>query len=268
MTSSIAGIRAVYVYGLVADRRRPARRRRGGIPAAGPVRLIELPWTIASSRTAPALRVWLAVADVPLDVYNEPAIERRLHDLDWLSRLAMAHETVVESFSRAAALLPVKLFTIYTADDRAVADLRRRRTQIDAALLRVLRHQEWGVRVARAADAPSAAPASRAVPTGAAYLQHKRAQRHRESIAADASRRLAGQLFRALSREVRASRRRTARQLGAAGGPLLLDAVFLVPRVKARAFAAAVRQQGRPLERIGCRVVVTGPWPPYSFVQR
>jgi hypothetical protein len=213
------------------------------------------------------MRIWAAVADVPLAVYSQTAIDERLSNLDWVSRIALAHEAIVESFSLAAALVPMKLFTIYTADDRVIADLRRRRSQVDAALRRVLNHQEWGVRVARAPVAGAAPPRRRDARSGADYLRHKRTQRDRAATVAGSGRRIAGELFRTLSNRSRAARRRTSRELAASGGPLLLDAVFLVPRVKARVFGAAVRRQGRPLERIGCRVVLTGPWPPYSFVQ-
>ena len=102
----------------------------------GPVRLLEV-----------GGRLWLAVADAPLDRYGEEAINRRLSDLDWVSRAAIAHEAVVESFIDQRAVLPMKLFTIFTSDDRALEQVRGDRRRVDAIVKRVANQIEWGVRV-------------------------------------------------------------------------------------------------------------------------
>jgi hypothetical protein len=52
------------------------------------------------------------------------------------------------------------------------------------------------------------------------------------------------------------------------GAPLLLDAACLVARDHESRFRTHVRAKARPLLARGCRVTVTGPWPPYSFVAR
>ncbi len=52
------------------------------------------------------------------------------------------------------------------------------------------------------------------------------------------------------------------------GGPLLLDAVFLVPRARAVSVPEARRpERRRTLARQGYGLTMTGPWPPYTFVQ-
>ena len=107
-----------YVYCVVAAARRPAVTRARGV--AGAVRLIE-------QGRAGSLKKWLVVSDVPLDRYGEAAINARLSDLDWVSRAAVAHEAVVESFSTAAAVVPMKLFTMFSTPQRAVSDIAARR---------------------------------------------------------------------------------------------------------------------------------------------
>src|SRR4051794_5161145 len=155
--------RATYVYCLVAAARRPViRRPRGGVPGAKPVRLIALEPAAAAAAHTSRLKRWLAVADVPLPQYGEAAINARLNDLDWVSRAAVAHERIVESFRGADALLPMKLFTIFSSDERALSDLRERRRHIDRLLQRVVHHDEWGVRVVLNRDAVPAATPSRA----------------------------------------------------------------------------------------------------------
>src|SRR5918999_118989 len=110
-----------YVYCLIAADRRPVLRRRSGrLPGMGPVRLLDV-----------NRGLWLAVADAPLDRYGEEAINRRLSDLDWVSRAAVAHEAIVESFLEERAIVPMKLFTIFTSDDRAVEQVRSDRRRVE-----------------------------------------------------------------------------------------------------------------------------------------
>src|SRR5574342_647789 len=147
-----------YVYCVLASARppRPARSLRG-LPKTGPVRMLEA-----------ARGLHLAVADAPLAEYGEAAINRRLGDLEWVSRCAMAHERVVESFGMADAILPMKLFTIFTSDERALAHVTAQRRRLDALVRRVSGHDEWSVRVVldrsraeRAAEKPAAAGKAR-----------------------------------------------------------------------------------------------------------
>ena len=91
--------------------------------------------------------LYAIVADAPASRYNQTVIERHLTDLDWVSRAAVAHEAVVEHFIDARAVLPMKLFTIFSNDDRAVAHLQRERLRLSVAARRVAGQHEWGVRV-------------------------------------------------------------------------------------------------------------------------
>ena len=49
--------------------------------------------------------------------------------------------------SRRRALLPMKLFTIFTSDERALAHIAQQRDHVRTILKRVASHDEWGVRV-------------------------------------------------------------------------------------------------------------------------
>jgi len=44
-------------------------------------------------------------------------------------------------------------------------------------------------------------------------------------------------------------------------------AAFLVPRSRARSFQSLMAREAKSLGRHGYGVTLTGPWPPYSFVQ-
>jgi hypothetical protein len=219
-----------------------------------------------------ALRVasglWIVVADAPLSRYGGARIETGLRDLDWVSRCAVAHEAVVEHVARTGAtVIPMKMFTLFADDARAAVHVTRLRRKIDALLRRVSGRQEWGLRVTlderralvRATGTGNGAPAS-----GTAFLLQRKAEK-------DAARRLAARarveadhLFDHLARHADDARRR--RPSADTPGRLLLEATFLVPVTRARAFRAETARRARALAPDGYDLSLSGPWPPYSFV--
>jgi hypothetical protein len=215
------------------------------------------------------MRKWLVVADAPLTQYGEDRINRRLSDLDWTSKAAIGHEAVVEAFLDAPALLPMKLFTIFTSDARALEYLHTEERRIGRLIDRVAGRQEWGVRVTFASGGPkrSAKQARNGSSSGAAYLSMKKAQRDRSARRAEHARETVADLYDRLHAHAFAANRRAASEMPVQGGPLLLDAAFLVPRSRAERFRALVARQARSLATRGYRVAMTGPWPPYSFIR-
>ncbi len=251
-----------YVYGLVVSDRKPSLARvPAGLPGASRVRLLD----VDGGR-------YLAVADVKPQDYGEAAINRRLSDLAWVSRAAMGHEAVLESLALRSTVLPMKLFTMFASDARAIADVARNRARLDALVKRVAGHDEFGVRVVldrakAAARQRAGAAATKRSASGIAYLTKKKAQRDAATELAEHARDTVAELYDRLSQRARLARRRSASELPIENGPLLLDAAFLVPRKHARAFRHNVAREARALARYGYGVMLSGPWPPYTFVQ-
>jgi hypothetical protein len=254
---------ATYVYCVVSAPRRPrVPAAARGLPHSSAVRVLEVEH-----------HLYLVVADVPTKEYGEAAINKRLSDLEWVSRAAVAHEAVVESFAEADAVLPMKLFTIFTNDRRALEQVRGDRRRISSVIKRVARQQEFGIRVVldraaavrrRAASRRSGARANTNA-TGAGYLARKKAERDAAAELAEHARETVASLYDRLAS--RHAKRRSATELPADAGPLLLDAAFLVPRARARAFRARAAREARALAKDGYGLTLTGPWPPYTFVQ-
>jgi hypothetical protein len=210
--------------------------------------------------------MWLVVADAPLAQYGERQIERGLRDLSWVSRCALAHEALVEHLARTATVVPMKLFTLYTSDERALARLRRTRRRIDAVTTRIAGCDEWGVRVYVERDAgrrPRGAPRAPRPTSGRAFLEAKKEQQRQTRTASDRGHVLMTRVYRALAREAGESLRRAPD-----GADLALDAVYLVSRSTHRGFQVEVRREGARLAREGYKLVLTGPWPAYHFVAR
>lgn len=217
--------------------------------------------------------LWLIVATVPAADYDEAALARGLQDLDWVGPRAMAHETVVEQFLSARAVLPMQLFTLFTSDERALGHVERQRKEIRAVVKRLERKLEWGLRLTldekvlrSAIGGPADGSTNTLKPSGAAYLARKRdligVMRARLKDAKGE----ADRLFAALRKEAADARRRTATEQTAPGSRLLLDAAFLVESSRAKSFRATVSRNIRQQDLTGVVVSLTGPWPPYNFI--
>ena len=260
---------ATYVYCLIAGRVRPAvPRTPAGLPGLGPVRLLEV--TDVGGR---GLKLWLAVSEAPLARYSEDAINQRISNLNWVSRAAIAHETVVESFIDQPAVVPMKLFTIFTSDERALEHLQADRRRVDRIVKRVAGHQEWGVRVVLTrGEKRSRTPLSKRTgpapgQSGVAYLAAKKQQREESTELQAHARTTVATLYDRLEDEATRAKRRAASELPVQGGPLLLDAAFLVPRSRARGFRSLVTRQSKTLAAQGYGLTLSGPWPAYSFIE-
>src|SRR5205085_5370264 len=110
----------------------------------------------APATVRPAGRsLWIVAAEVPLAIYGQPALESALQDMNWVGAVAMAHEQVVEGFSRqrGCTVIPMKLFTMFSTEKRAVEATRSRAPEIAAMAKRISGCEEWGVRITRRAGA-------------------------------------------------------------------------------------------------------------------
>lgn len=255
-----------YVYCLVRAARRPSLR---GVPDAMPgsegVRLLELPET--PSRRG-AQRDWLVVSSVREAMYGEDALQHRLQDLEWIGPRAIAHEAVIEHFLSADAVLPMQLFALFKSDARAVEHIVHNSRRIGRILLRIEQQVEWGLRLMWDPGSLETAkqPPPRRIVSGADYLVRKRNQRDQSRVVLQRARADASRLYRVIAGEASEARRRSDVERAAPGSRLLLDAAFLVPARRTKAFQAVVRRHAGALERAGISVSLTGPWPPYNFI--
>jgi hypothetical protein len=257
---------ATYLYCIVQSAEPPlpptAEEDLAGLPETATPRLVPL-----------SAGLWLVVGDAALPAFSGEEIERRLTDLAWVSACAVAHERVVAHFAALAPVVPMKLFTLFASDERAVHALQAERERLTAVLEKVAGAAEWGVRIhfdasraKRAAAAPEGRAGSGEPISGRDFLLRKKE-------AQEAARNRVGQTgaaveaaFDELSRHATAARRREP--VVAESGPrLLLDAAFLVPGEWTEEFERAVQAEAERLAASACEVTLTGPWPPYNFIE-
>jgi hypothetical protein len=163
------------------------------------------------------------------------------------------HEHVIETLMESRDLLPVRYGTRARDEDEVTHALDRRREELATALTFVRGAVEVSLRVFGDESGPESVPAGR-TRSGSEYLRAK--ARH-----AGVRRAVAQAVHEPLCAIARADCVRPPRQ-----DRELLCSAYLVDRRRVRRFTRAVAelQAAHP----GFRLLCTGPWPPYSFVQR
>jgi Gas vesicle synthesis protein GvpL/GvpF len=233
------------------------------LPGAGPViRLVEDGLAL--------LATW-----VPGSEFGEAPLRRNLNDLGWLEQVARAHEDALDRVLRHAAVVPLRLTTIFESEASATRMLAQRAAALRTALDALGGRQEWSVKLLADVDAFAAAgPAldgpeeTGSASAGTAYLLGRRAERaQREhasrlaaTVAADVHARLADWAIDAVVRPAQ------NRELSGHRGEMLLNGAYLVETEKVPQLQALVEGLRERHSGVGARIELTGPFPPYNFV--
>lgn len=220
-------------------------------------------------RTVEAAGLVAVVGSVPLDSFGDEALRRNLEDLDWLARVARAHDDVVHAVTRAGPTVPLRLATVYHDDERIESVLRRRAADFARTLEQVAGRTEWGVKAVldRAPEPEPVAPVGGAERpgAGAAYLKRKREQHETRERGERSAAEAAARIHTVLAAHAADARRHRPQspQLSGAASPMVLNAAYLVDDAAEREFARTVAALDHEHESV--RLQLTGPWPPYSF---
>ena len=251
---------ATYVYCILHGAGAPRTVR---VPAG-------LPAATRPSIAAVTRSLSLVIATVPLESYGPGPLETALQDMQWVADVAVAHEAVVEHFARQAGVtvIPMKLFTMFTSDARAVEKTRARGRDLEAIAKRIAGCEEWAVRMTRrvAASRPPGRGRDVKPQSGAAFLTAKKEARDAARASVQAAAESAQHAFATLATIARDALRRDDVPEGATTPPLL-DAAFLVPATRRARFKAAVRKLAATNAKAGAEMTLSGPWPSYNFVQ-
>lgn len=176
----------------------------------------------------------------------------------------LRHEALVEALAVHHRTLPVRFGTVFADAGAVVEALSERYESLAADLLRIGDKVELGLLAlwrSPRGHVPETSPSSRASTggEGARYLEARRSEYSRAYASKAAARQLAREVELAV-RDHTLDRRITVMN----EGPLVLRAAYLV----APADVAVLRDivDGLRDRRRDVAIVLSGPWPPYSFV--
>jgi hypothetical protein len=248
-----------YVYGVVPTAEAPANLFDGVAGVAGaPVKLV------ADGRLA-------AIAtEVPLAEFGEEPIAENLRDPAWLESRVRGHDAVLETAVGAVPVVPFRFGTIYRGEDE-VRSMLSEHERLSDALDRVRGKVELGVKAFLAAAASETEPegGEESVSAGRRYLEEKQRARQlaeeREALRA----RWADETHARLAAVAEAATANPLqpRELSEHDEEMFLNGAYLVPLERDQEFRAVLAELEAELGPSGARFELTGPWPPYNFVE-
>jgi hypothetical protein len=250
---------ALYVYGIVPGGTPPGLFAAvEGIDEGGPVQLV-----LGDDVAAIASTVRLAD-------FEEDALEQNLRDPAWLEQKARAHDSVLAAAVGRVAVLPLRFGAIYRGEDH-VRTMLSDRSELAAELARLEGLQELGVkafidtavlrkrlRAAREVDG--------AQDSGRAYLQRKLLEREFEDELLSFAATCADRSHETLAAAAADARVSPTQAPEIAGGDMILNGAYLVPFGGEEKLRDAVAALEARYGADGVSYELTGPWPPYNFV--
>ena len=246
---------ATYVYCLVQSARAPSvKGAPAGMPGGGSPRLLPIDRGI-----------WAVVADAPLERFSGEQFEAELQDIEAVTRHALAHASMIEYFFQRFPVIPLKLLTLFSQDERARSQLAGRGSTLRTLFARLRGLEEWGVRITastRPEPGRADAPAS-----GLDYLTVKKRMKDDDGAPSPRTRREIKTALAALGK-LAAKTLKEDFPPPARGRPYVAGASFLVKAKRRSAWKKRVSQLAASLGQQDHRMEVSGPWPPYHFTSR
>ena len=195
---------------------------------------------------------------VPLREFGSAALQERAKDTKWLEQKARAHDQVLKAAMSGGPVVPLRFCTILRNEEDLRRVLETHYERIRESLAALAGRKEWGVKVL------AREPATADLSSGRTYLEKKQqAVRSRPEVR-QASHQRARECHDQLAAVAEKS---TLLPLSnRAEDPVVLNGAYLIPDANERKFHALIATMDERLEPHGLALEVTGPWPPYNFV--
>jgi Gas vesicle synthesis protein GvpL/GvpF len=208
---------------------------------------------------------------VSLSDFGEGPLEENLRDPAWLEDKVRAHESVLEAALGTVPLVPFRFGTICRSEEQVRA-LLREHPHLASTLDRLRGSIELGVKAfvdpARFAATRRDPADAEGVGGGRAYLLRKQSQLRLDDERDAFKRTCADDSHPRLAAAAEDARSNPLQQPEVVGhtGEMLLNGAYLVRADRADIFQAALADLEAAYGSDGVDYVLTGPWPPYNFV--
>lgn len=211
---------------------------------------------------------------VPAHDFSQQAIDARAGDLEWLSRIGYSHQQVNEHLAQKTATIPLRAFTLFTSVAILNQFLEAEKARLARTLARLDGRSEWTIRVELEPDIWSAAVVRRVADlramqveaesalAGKAYLLKKKLDESKKKAAKEAEELLLRELEAKLRGKINGEIAVETRQNRAGSFPQINLLVTAEEAEELKRMQTALVSDYAP---DGVRLVLTGPWPAYSF---
>ncbi len=213
------------------------------------------------------------VSGVPLDEFGEQAIAANLREPSWLAEKARAHDGVLAAAVGRTPILPFRFGTVYL-DEEHVREMLREHAEFPDVLRGLQGKAELGVKafsnpdVLRERISHRLGAKAETTSSGRAYMKRKQLERRVEEAAEQFSVECARDSHERLARAAVDARMNPPRRPDTQDGTetMILNGAYLVVLDQSDRFRAALVDIEATYREDGISYELTGPWPPYNFV--
>jgi gas vesicle protein GvpL/GvpF len=197
--------------------------------------------------------------------------EERLKDLAWLAPRAALHEALVEQVMSQVPVLPAPFATLFESRESVRRFLLEHAVRIAGFFRSLGNKREWAVKgfLDRAHLDPEPDPGLDRESAGKSYLEKRRVQAAQREAARRDLRAACEQSAVRLKEQAQDFRERKVWKANQAANQLelIFNWAFLLPAGEEAAFRQHVAKLNEQEQHraLGLSLVISGPWPPYSF---
>ena len=218
---------------------------------------------------------------VDLSKFNAKTIKEKLQeDAKWTEKNVKRHHKVIAEAEISGAVIPMKFGTLYKTKKNLEAMLKKHYAKFKALLLRLKDKQEWGVKgyleykkfgeilKNKNKEIRALEKKRSSVPEGMKWYVDKKSD---ELVASQIEREVEERLSRIIDQlEKQAAGIRLndllPKEISEPGKDMILNTACLVSNDRLEAFRSLLRSLARECDAAGITLILTGPWPPYNFV--
>jgi len=254
----------IYVYGVVRteDVNKDAFEGMEGISADSDIQFLSCG------------RMTAIVSQLQDESFSPFAIRSTMRDTEWLKEHVAQHAGILAEVKDFMTVIPLRFGCVFSLPEEVKTFIDERESLLLESLDRLNNKSEFGIRVLcnvellrkRLADDASSTESLTGMPAGvASFLQsnQENAEDSMGDFVSSLSSRIYGDLKRGSSE---ALRKEILIAESDSGDHVLLNATFLVAQAKEAQFRSKALSLASEYESQGIQIEVSGPWPPYHFV--
>jgi hypothetical protein len=214
---------------------------------------------------------------VSSEEFSQEVIDQRAGDLEWLGAIGYRHQQVVAALMQATAIVPLRAFTLFGSEESLRNYLHEQSDFLEHHLDRLAGKQEWTLRVEIDPERWSESLSARvpvlqglereieSAPPGKAFLLRKKLDEEKKRVSHEAEDQVVSEIERVVLDRLRCETVAETRERRSGGFPQIN---VLIDRDEDAVLQELRDDLTSRYEREGVAVVVTGPWPPYTFAGR
>lgn len=211
---------------------------------------------------------------VSAEEFSQEIIDERAGDLDWLGAIGYRHQQVVMALMQMTAIVPLRAFTFFSSEQALRAYLQEQSEALEHHLERLDGKQEWTLRVeidpARWSESLSArVPALgdlehqiAVASPGKAFLLRKKLDDEKKRASNEAENEVVAEIEQVVLERLRCDTMAESRERRGGAFPQIN---VLLPRDEEAVLQELHDELASRYSSEGVEVVVSGPWPPYTF---